>query len=60
MRAKLWTPTILSLLLFVAAGNAFGQFDESAWYRITAKHSGRCLAVAGGIGSLGNGVPVIQ
>lgn len=51
---------ILLALLFLAANNAFGQFDETVLYRITAKHSGRCLAVAGGPRFIDNGVPVIQ
>jgi hypothetical protein len=53
------TPVLL-VLLFVAAGNAFGQIDPSALYRITAKHSGKCLSVAGGMSSLRNGDPLIQ
>jgi hypothetical protein len=59
MRTSLLTP-ILPALLFVAAGNAFGQINTSISYRITAKHSGKCLAVAGGVRSLNNGDGVIQ
>lgn len=59
MRISLLTPFLLALL-FVTAGNAFGQFDSSALYNITAKHSGKCLDVSGGPGSVGNGVQVIQ
>ena len=47
-------------LLFAAAGNAFAQIDSAVFYRITARHSGKCLAVAGGMGSLRNGDRVIQ
>ena len=60
MRTRFLTLVLLSLLLFVTADNAFGQFDENIWYRITAKHSGRCLAVARGPSSVEDGVPVIQ
>jgi Ricin-type beta-trefoil lectin domain. len=58
MRTSLLTPILLALL-FVAAGQAFGQ-DPSTFYHITAKHSGRCLDVAGGPGATGDGVQVIQ
>jgi hypothetical protein len=48
-------------LLFVSAGNTFGQqIDSTAWYRITAKHSGKCLSVEGGASFVDNGVGVIQ
>lgn len=59
MRRSLLTPILLALL-FVAAGQAFGQVDPSVLYHITAKHSGKCLDVAGGPGAIGNGVQVIQ
>ena len=60
LRTSLLTPILLSLLI-AAAGNAFGQeIDSSIYYRITAKHSGKCLAVAGGMRSLSNGDGVIQ
>ena len=59
MRTSILTPILLALL-FVAAGNAFGQIDSSIFYRITAKHSGKCLAVAGGVNSQSNGDRVIQ
>jgi hypothetical protein len=60
MRTSFLTPMLLALL-FVAAGNAFGQpIDPSSYYRITAKLSGKCLAVSGGNAFRTNGVPVIQ
>ena len=55
MRISLLTPILLALL-FVAAGNAFGQ----PVYNITAKHSGKCLDVSGGPSAVRNGVRVIQ
>jgi hypothetical protein len=59
MRTTLST-SILLALLFVAASNAFGQFDPSALYQITAKHSGKCLTVSGGNAFVNNAVPVRQ
>jgi hypothetical protein len=59
MRTSLLTPILLALL-FVTASNAFGQIDSNILYRITAKHSGKCLAVADGVHSQKNGVGVIQ
>jgi Ricin-type beta-trefoil lectin domain-like len=59
MSKRLFKPSLL-LLILVAAGNAFGQFDESVLYRITAKHSGKCLAVANGVRALNDGDKVIQ
>lgn len=60
MRTSLLTPILLALL-FVAAGSAFGQApDPNRFYQITARHSGKCLDVAGGNGAIGNGVPVVQ
>lgn len=59
MKTRLLTPTLLALL-FVAAGNVFGQFDPAALYQIRAKHSDKCLAVSGGNSFRDNGVPVIQ
>jgi hypothetical protein len=59
MKIRILIPSLA--LLFIAAGNAFGQqIDPSALYRITAKHSGKCLAVAGGNSFVNNGVGVIQ
>ena len=52
--------TLLTAMLLVVAGNVFAQFDPAIYYRITAKHSGKCLAVAGGMNSLRNGDRVIQ
>lgn len=58
MRTSLLTPALLALL-FVTAGSAFGMSpDPNTWYRVTAKHSGKCLDVTGG--SVGNGALVIQ
>ncbi len=49
MRTTLFTSSLLAIL--VAAGGAFAQeIDSSGYYRITAKLSGKCLAVAGGHG----------
>jgi hypothetical protein len=59
MRTGLLTLILPGLILVVAA-NTFGQIDPSVFYRITAKHSGKCLAVAGGENSLRNGDRVIQ
>jgi hypothetical protein len=56
---SLLTPILLALL-FIAAGNAFGQINPSASYHITAQHSGKCLAVSGGNSFVNNGVGVIQ
>ena len=52
--------SILLTLLFLTADNALGQFDPNTLYRIIAKHSGRCLSVAGGNRFTDNGVGVIQ
>lgn len=60
MITRILTPTLLAMLLFVAAGNAFGEIDPNALYHITAKNSRRCLAVTGGVRSLEDGVGVIQ
>lgn len=64
MRIRLTKTSVLALafpvLLLITASDAFGQIDSSAWYRITAKHSGKCLAVAGGASFVHNGVGVIQ
>lgn len=58
IKNSLLIPTLLTLL-FVTAGNAFGQrFDPSAFFRIRARHSMKCLQVANG--DLQNGAPVIQ
>jgi len=59
MRTSVLRPILLALL-FALAGNAFGQIDTGPLYRITAKHSGKCLDVAGGPGATGNGVRVVQ
>lgn len=59
MRTNLLTLIFLALLL-AAADDACAQIDPSAYYQITAKHSGKCLDVSGGPGATGNGVPVIQ
>src|SRR5258706_10518491 len=59
MRTGLLTFILPGLLLIVAA-NTFGQINPSVFYQITAKHSGKCLAVAGGESSLRNGDRVIQ
>jgi hypothetical protein len=60
MRTSLLTPALLALL-FVAAGSAFGQAPErNVVYRITARHSGKCLEVNGGPGAVGNGALVVQ
>ncbi|MGC2238499.1 MAG: RICIN domain-containing protein [Pyrinomonadaceae bacterium] len=58
MRRNLLTLILLALLF--AAGNTFAQFNPEILYQIVAKHSGMCLAVAGGIRSLGNGDSVVQ
>jgi Ricin-type beta-trefoil lectin domain-like len=48
-------------LLFVAAGSTLGQPpDPNTQYQIVARHSGKCLAVAGGNRFINNGVGVIQ
>src|SRR5215213_147631 len=52
--------SILLTLLFLTAGNALGQFNPNSFYRIIAKHSRRCLSVAGGNSFTNNGVGVIQ
>jgi hypothetical protein len=44
----------LGLLLGVTAA-AEAQVDPTAFYRVVAKHSGKCLDVAGGPGSVANG-----
>jgi hypothetical protein len=59
IRTSLFTPILLALL-FATAGNALGQFDPSALYQITARHSGKCLDVSGGAAAVNNGVRVIQ
>jgi hypothetical protein len=62
MKTKLSKPgftlTMLLLLLVASHSNTFAQIDASALYQITAKHSGKCLDVAGG--ALVNGVRVVQ
>ena len=65
MKTRLTKTSLLTLtlpvLLFVTAGHASGQaIDPTAWYQITAEHSGKCLAVAGGALSLADGDGVIQ
>lgn len=64
MRTRLLRITLLTSILlavtFAAAGQAFGQIDPAALYHITAKHSGKCLEVAGGPGATRDGVQVIQ
>lgn len=59
MRTSLLMLTLLTLL-FVTAGNVFGQhrFNPSSFFRLRAKHSMKCLRVADG--NLGNGAPVFQ
>ena len=57
-RRHLFAP-ILGILFFAAAGNLFAQARPTV-YRIVAKHSGKCLAIAGGMGSRRDGDPVIQ
>ena len=53
--------SVILLVILFAAGNTFAQeINPSGYYRITAKHSGKCLAVAGGPNSLRNGDRVIQ
>jgi ricin-type beta-trefoil lectin protein len=60
MRTSLLTPILLALL-FVAAGNAFGQApDPNVLYQIKARHSGKCLEVNGGPGATGDGALVVQ
>jgi hypothetical protein len=60
MRASLLSSSILALL-FVTASRASGQeIDSSIFYRLTARHSGKCLSVAGGMSGLRNGDPLIQ
>ena len=59
MRTTVLRPILLALLLALA-GNAFGQIDPRPLYSIIAKHSGKCLDVAGGTGAIGNGVRVVQ
>jgi hypothetical protein len=39
--------SILALLLFACASDAFGQFNPDFLYNITARHSGKCLDVYG-------------
>lgn len=56
---------VMSCLLLVAmvagASNCLSQeIDPTVFYRIIAKHSGKCLAVAGGPSSLRNGDRVLQ
>lgn len=59
-RTRLLAPILLALVFFTAS-NAFAQqIDPTAWYRITAKHSGKCLSVEGGASSVDNGIGVIQ
>lgn len=63
MRTRLMRTTlrasIFMALFSVAVGSAFGQkINPRAVYQITAKHSGKCLDVAGG--SVLIGAPVIQ
>jgi hypothetical protein len=59
MKAGISISSLALLLLLV--GNTFGQqIDPTALYRITAKHSGKCLAVAGGNTAVENSVGVIQ
>jgi hypothetical protein len=58
MKTSFLTPILLALL-FVTAGNAFGEGpNPNLLYQIIAKHSGRCLDVVGG--SVSNGVGVVQ
>jgi len=56
---NLLTP-ILLVLLFVAAGSVSGQIHEGALYQITARHSGKCLEVDGGVSAFNNGALVVQ
>ena len=58
MRRSLLLPFLLVLLF--AASNVSAQFNSEILYRLTARHSGKCLAVAGGTRSRENGNPVIQ
>jgi ricin-type beta-trefoil lectin protein len=51
--------SILSALLFVTSSN-FNEIDPNIFYKIKAKHSGKCLAVAGGNRSRNNGDQIIQ
>ena len=59
LKTGLLAPLLLPLLL-AAAGSAVAQIDPAAFYQIVAKHSGKCLDVAGGPDAQGNGVRVIQ
>ena len=59
LKTGLLAPLLLPLLL-AAAGSAVAQIDPAAFYQIVAKHSGKCLDVAGGPDAVGNGVRVIQ
>jgi len=56
---NLLTP-ILLVLLFVTAGSASGQIREGGLYQITARHSGKCLEVDGGVTAFKNGALVVQ
>lgn len=56
MRTNLLAPIFL---LLVSAGSAFGDApNPNIFYQIKARHSGKCLDVAGW--SAANGAPVIQ
>lgn len=60
MRTSFVVPLILALL-FVGVGSAFGQTPNPAIvYQIRARHSGKCLEVNGGPGSMGNGALIVQ
>lgn len=50
--------SILALLLFACASDAFGQINPEFVYHITARHSGKCLDVSGQAGE--NNAQVIQ
>src|SRR5436309_13519517 len=47
MRTQLLMPSLLALLVLAASCSALGQFNPAAFYHIIAKHSGKCLTVAG-------------
>ncbi len=60
MRMKLIKWSLLTTVMLFVSTTALAQFDSAIYYRIAAKHSNKCLAVAGGIASLRNGDRMIQ
>lgn len=59
-RATILTPILLALL-FVTATSAFAMPPETGrYYKITVRHSGKCLEVYGGATNLWNGASIIQ